>query len=346
MRMTTETGACPTQSRVLVDAAGMVVLGLMFNGLEQVRDGTKGIPAMTRLRLSRRVAIQLIVVIATSAAIVLASREIDPWPFEPSVEAPGAPSSTASAPTPRRQRQVPSEWQLRTRSFPELAAQYPLADLYTIDEIAYFKEIAFGLDPQVVALVDSDRVKKMSKEISTSRGYGLVKWCDEEVGYYIVGTPTAGDLVEVESIISRLDAFIPTLRFRAVESLESQMAVSLFVVFGSGDNHIWKEFFGVRELGRVRGLGQLWTKDFVIDRAVVMINSEQPEWVRKAAIVEEITQAMGLIDDSWWYPDSMFYQGGSASYSLADIDEAVIRLLYDPRIEPGMTIEDLERMGL
>ena len=31
---------------------------------------------------------------------------------------------------------------------------------------------------------------------------------------------------------------------------------------------------------------------------------------------------------------------------LADIDEALIRLLYDPRIKLGMTIGDLERMGL
>ena len=55
---------------------------------------------------------------------------------------------------------------------------------------------------------------------------------------------------------------------------------------------------------------------------------------------------MGLVNDSRWYPDSRFYQGGSVNYGLADIDVALIRLLYDPRIESGMTIEDLERMGL
>ena len=103
----------------------------------------------------------------------------------------------------------------------------------------------------------------------------------------------------------------------------------------------WMSFAGLGGIG-----GDSGGDSFVIEKAFIIINSDHPEELRRCAIVEEITQALGLTNDSWWYPDSRFYQGFSINPGLADIDEALIRLLYDPRIEPGMTIEDLERMGL
>lgn len=42
----------------------------------------------------------------------------------------------------------------------------------------------------------------------------------------------------------------------------------------------------------------------------------------------------------------MFYQGSNEVLEFTELDKAVIRLLYDPRIKPGMTIEDLDRLGL
>ena len=38
-------------------------------------------------------------------------------------------------------------------------------------------------------------------------------------------------------------------------------------------------------------------------------------------------------------------RGPSQMLEFADIDKAVIRLLYDPRIKPGMDDEDLQRIG-
>ena len=310
-----------------------------------MRDWIEGIPAAIKRRLRYRVAIQLIVVIATAAAIVLASREINPWPFEPSIEAPGAPSSTAGAPTPRQQRQAPSEWQLRTRSSPELAAQYPLADLYTADEIAYFKEIAFGIDTDSMEPgVDSDLVRVMLERRASYQD-GVWKWGDGEVGYYVAGNPTVSDLAQVESIISKLDRLIPVLRFRRVPLSDARAEAPLWILFRRENDEIGKGVV-TSEWMTFGGLAIYGGDGFVIDLALVIINSDQPEEFRRRAIVEEITQVLGLANDSWWYPDSRFYQGISINPGLADIDEALIRLLYDPRIKPGMTIEDLEGMGL
>lgn len=54
------------------------------------------------------------------------------------------------------------------------------------------------------------------------------------------------------------------------------------------------------------------------------------------AVREELTQALGLGQDSWLYPESIFYQGSSAVTEYAPIDRSVIRMLYDRRIDAGM----------
>ena len=256
----------------------------------------------------------------------------------PALPTPARPASTAT-PAPRGQREAPSEWQLETRSNPEVAALYPLADLYTADEIAYFKEVAFGGDPEGPDLAPGVFERR------ASTGDGVWKWGDGEIGCYVAGNPTARDLAEVESIISRLDTLIPALRFRLVPLSDARADATLLIIFRGEDDELGSDIV-VSDWANVGGLGLYFGNDFVISRALVIINSDQPEEYRRRAIVEEIAQVMGLARDSWWFPDSRFYQGISARYGLADIDEALIRLLYDPRIEPGMTIEDLERMGL
>ena len=298
-----------------------------------------------------RVALFVLVAIVTPVAIVLASRITDPGSpasteVDPTVDTSYAsPPSATPTPEPRGRREAPSEWQLETRSSPELASQYPLTTLYTADEIAYFKEIAFGIDPDIEKdALDPDMVQDILERRASS-GDGVWKWSDGEIGYYVTGNPTASDLAGVEFIISRLDALIPMVRFRALELSEAEVDVALLIAF-QRENDDLVERVVVSSWMTIGGLGFVGGDNFVIERVIVIINSDQPEERRRRVIVEEITQAMGLVNDSRWYPDSRFYQGGSARYGLADIDEALIRLLYDPRIESGMTIEDLERMGL
>jgi hypothetical protein len=41
--------------------------------------------------------------------------------------------------------------------------------------------------------------------------------------------------------------------------------------------------------------------------------------------------------DSYRYKDSVFYQGWTSVTQYADIDRALIEMLYRPEIRPGMT---------
>lgn len=80
-----------------------------------------------------------------------------------------------------------------------------------------------------------------------------------------------------------------------------------------------------------------WNAAGACTRATVLIASDATQAERTHAIREEITQALGLMQDSWTYPDSMFYQGWTPGVHFAEIDKTLIRMLYRPDIRPGMT---------
>ena len=51
---------------------------------------------------------------------------------------------------------------------------------------------------------------------------------------------------------------------------------------------------------------------------------------------------LGLPRDSWSHPASLFYEGGHTHLGLSEIDKAVLKLLYDPRVKSGMTLAEFE----
>jgi DUF2927 family protein len=74
----------------------------------------------------------------------------------------------------------------------------------------------------------------------------------------------------------------------------------------------------------------------VIAAGLVVIGSEVTGLLRRACLQEEIVQALGLAND---HPDvrpSIFNDDGEFAL-LTEHDERLLRILYDPRLETGMT---------
>jgi hypothetical protein len=78
----------------------------------------------------------------------------------------------------------------------------------------------------------------------------------------------------------------------------------------------------------------IWEQNFVIERALVYI-SPTPDPIRRHCIAEELTQALGLADDSPLVADSIF-NDGSSRQQIAPWDALMVRILYDPRLRAGM----------
>ena len=86
-----------------------------------------------------------------------------------------------------------------------------------------------------------------------------------------------------------------------------------------------------------------WWRSSEIYKATVLIASDDalPQKARSHLIREELTQALGFLQDSYSYPDSIFYQDWSMVTEYSDMDREIIRMLYLDDVAPGMTREDI-----
>ena len=89
-----------------------------------------------------------------------------------------------------------------------------------------------------------------------------------------------------------------------------------------------------------------WDNLDVIQEAIVLVDSSQNinDQMRCHIMREELTQAMGLGNDSERYQDSIFFiKDDEPFFYYTKIDEGVIKLLYSDLIKPGMSHADLEK---
>jgi hypothetical protein len=74
----------------------------------------------------------------------------------------------------------------------------------------------------------------------------------------------------------------------------------------------------------------------IYTRAIAVIRSEHPDLLRRSCIHEELAQAMGLANDSPKARPSIFNDDEEFGL-LTRHDELLLKMLYDPRLRPGMT---------
>ena len=200
-----------------------------------------------------------------------------------------------------------------TRTLP---TQEPGPPVYTAEEIAYFSEIAFGAE----------------------RGHGdphICKWTSD-IRLQIHGTPAPEDLEVLHGVVDELNVLIQGVR---IEFVEEAPTVEVHFV-----SQAELDAFTRRPC---HCLGIAVTRYDVareIRGAQVYILTTAPLQKRMHAIREEITQMLGLMVDSYTYPESIFYQDRSEVTEYAEIDAKVIEMLYRPEVVPGMTREQAGRV--
>ena len=100
-------------------------------------------------------------------------------------------------------------------------------------------------------------------------------------------------------------------------------------------------FVRVRDYGGnkfTNGLSSLEVNDqnYSITSGLIMVRNGMSEVRRRSVICEELIQAMGLQNDSYSYPDSLYYKGYNETPEPNELDWTVLRILYHPLIQPGM----------
>jgi hypothetical protein len=181
----------------------------------------------------------------------------------------------------------------------------------TLREIEYFLDIALGVEYGT-----SESVKRWSGTIT----------------YQTKGSPTTKDKRVVRSVMRELRELTGNrIRFKPV----------------TNDPEVVIWFVPVSDMSKYEpeyiegnwGFMYLWWNDtYEIYKASILIGSNAPnQKERNHLIREEMTQSLGLINDSWKYRESIFYQGWSEIQEFADIDKRLVRMLYSDAITPGMS---------
>jgi hypothetical protein len=187
---------------------------------------------------------------------------------------------------------------------------------FTKEEIEYFTEIALGAE--------------FGDEVSA-----IKKW-SENIRIKINGVPTEEDLQTITNIIDDLNELIAAIKIKLVDKNENlTITFSHESDFSSIDQNYVPTNYGF--------FWALWHDDnFVIYDASILISSADiTQKERSHLIREELTQSIGLMNDSNRFEDSIFYQEWTDVIEYSEIDKAVIKLLYLKRVKPGMSKEQV-----
>lgn len=201
---------------------------------------------------------------------------------------------------------------LKTRNglITDLTLEFALdPERYTREEIEYFIEIALGSEFGG----EADRLKKWKGPIRV----------------HMTGEAEETDRSTLIQVLEDLNAMVPHLDIR----LEAQ-APNLII-------HLIPHKAFVRHTSprtAEENMGLFFYDDDgmgVIRQAKVLVASDLAPAERAHLLREELTQALGLGQDSWRYPDSIFYQGWTMVQRYAPMDVRVIQMLYDPKVPPN-----------
>ncbi|WP_299460756.1 DUF2927 domain-containing protein [uncultured Microscilla sp.] len=194
----------------------------------------------------------------------------------------------------------------------------------------------------------SSAVKKYFKEIAVGSEFGkgrkIVKWT-KDIKIFVMGEKIPALETELNKIMGELNQLIRPVRMQRVFS---KTQANFFIFFGSSNDYINKVEPNARRYAN-RNLALFYvyfTPKNSVDKGSMYVNTSMmkaPD-TRKHLLREELTQALGLMNDSHKYAESIFYQKFSRATQYASIDKQLIQLLYSNKIRPGMSKTQVEQV--
>ena len=156
----------------------------------------------------------------------------------------------------------------------------------------------------------------------------VIRW-GEPVRYHIGAGATEADLQQIYSLIDALNKVPGFPGFVPAASAEDAALTVSFVDTAGMEAAAGDSFNGYVTLR--------WALDgYGIVSGQIYYNTELDQGERNAVIVEELVQSLGLLNDTYDHPESIFYQYHTDTSWPTTLDWAVIQLLYSDGLTPGM----------
>ena len=171
----------------------------------------------------------------------------------------------------------------------------------------YFKKVAYGNE-------------------FNSGNTSLKKW-NQDVKIYVFGDKRDYLMSELKDIVSELNGLISTINITIVSN---ESDANLIVLFGSAQEYNEFESNSVGYTDQNQGLFIVYGRE-ELTHATMYVDVERTSTNdgQKHLLREELTQSLGLCNDSYDYPESIFYQGWTETTEYTEIDKELIQMLYN-----------------
>ncbi len=213
---------------------------------------------------------------------------------------------------------------LRHRSTPASAPTTVGKLQHSPEEVANFLAIALGTE--------------FSPNSQPSSIPHIRKWT-QDLRIQVYGHPTPTDIATLEQVVAEINHLLGDVELGFVES---EPNLEIFFVAEQNFSQYEASYKPVNH-------GFFWNEaaQGEIQRGRILISTtdiNQPE--RSHLIREELTQSLGLMQDSAADSNSIFFQGWSQTQAYSKQDKQLLTMLYRPDIQPGMDAVAVQRVLL
>ena len=153
---------------------------------------------------------------------------------------------------------------------------------------------------------------------------------------YIDGDPNSEDRKILDDVFYKMNSVDG---FPGIREVSSKDASNIVMSFADDVEYTRITPKDINDL--TDGFATCWFQNSSIIRARIGIRTSMPQHERNSVIWEELVQCTGLQNDSYRYPESLFYQGYNEVQGPNTLDWLLFEVLYHPDIQPGMRIEEV-----
>lgn len=227
---------------------------------------------------------------------------------------------------------------------------YSLYSSYSVDNNAYYEETMSEIEasferakvqPENDSIVEvevsggggpekvySEEAKEYFKEIALKtefdgdRKSAFVWTTDMKI--FVDGQKPEYLMNELRKIVAELNVIIDPINIKIVSNKSES---NYIVYFGSHTDFKSKyKLYSPQHLETNWGYFEISTNS---GKMYVDLNRNDDKESHRHLLREELTQSLGLVNDSWVYPESIFYQGWTTTTEFAPIDRELIDMLYN-----------------
>lgn len=195
-------------------------------------------------------------------------------------------------------------------------------DAFDISAIEYFKDVALGFE-----FGNASQITR--------------KW-KSDVKIFVDGDFSSDLETELNRIVTELNGLFSD--GFSIEIVQDVSESNHFIFFGTGEDYAALYPSQANFVTNNFGLFSIyWNNLSELNRAHMYVDTERANLAaQKHLLREELTQSLGLARDSEEYPTSIFQARWTTTNEFAEIDKALIRMLYSSEMVIGLDASNVE----